>query len=57
MNDLNGWGLDQATDLNDVIATVSHQLGIDPDPDLTITDELGRPIRIQPEASPISELL
>ena len=41
--------------LNDVIATVYHQLGIASD--MTVTDELGRPIRIQPEAAPISELL
>lgn len=41
--------------LNDVIATVYHQLRIDPD--LTLTDNLGRPIRIQPDASPIPELL
>jgi hypothetical protein len=41
--------------LNDVIATVYHQLGIAPD--VTVTDQLGRPVRIQPDAAPISELL
>lgn len=41
--------------LNDVLATVYHQLGIAPE--LTLTDKAGRPMRIQPEASPVSELL
>lgn len=41
--------------LNDLLATVYHQLGIDPD--LTVDDELGRPIRIQPESMPVRELL
>jgi uncharacterized protein (DUF1501 family) len=41
--------------LNEVLATVYHQLGIDPD--MTVSDELGRPIRIQPESSPVEELL
>lgn len=40
--------------LNDLLATVYHQLGIAPD--LTVDDELGRPIRIQPESRPIEEL-
>lgn len=39
---------------NDLLATIYHQLRIDPD--LTIADELGRPIRIQPESTPVMEL-
>jgi len=41
--------------LNEVLATVYHQLGIEPD--LVLADELGRPIRIQPESSPVGELV
>ena len=41
--------------LNDLLATVYHQLGIDPD--LTLADALARPIRIQPESTPVTELL
>jgi len=41
--------------LNDLLATVYHQLGIEPD--LMVPDELGRPLRIQPESSPVAELL
>lgn len=41
--------------LNDLLATVYHQLGIDAD--LTFDDELGRPVRIQPESNPVTELL
>lgn len=51
-------GSDPATrpvPLNDLLATVYHQLGIDPD--LTFEDELGRPVRVQPESSPVTELL
>lgn len=41
--------------LNEVLATVYHQLRIDPD--LTVRDELGRPIRVQPESHFLSELV
>ena len=41
--------------LQEILATVYHQLGIDPD--LTLPDQFGRPIRILPEAEPIHELI
>ena len=40
---------------NEILATVYHQLGIDPK--LTITDHQDRPLRILPEAKPVHELV
>ena len=40
--------------INELLATVYHQLGIDPD--LAVIDQQGRPIRIQPETHAVHEL-
>ena len=40
---------------HEILATLYHQLGIDPD--LTVRDAQGRPVRIMPEAEPVHELI
>ena len=40
---------------HEILATLYHQLGIDPDH--VVADGLGRPVRIMPEAEPVHELL
>ena len=40
---------------HEILATVYHQLGIDPN--LTVGDDQDRTVRIMPEAEPVHELI
>lgn len=46
---------DRPVHYHEILATLYRQLGIDPDH--VVTDSLGRPVRIMPEAEPVHELL
>jgi hypothetical protein len=52
---LGNWPSSRPVTVPEILATLYHQLGIDPN--ALLCDEQGRPVPILPEAKPISELL